>query len=143
MNEESNDSLPASLTREAKTVETMIGIYCAGHHRRRGTAGEGRGRLCDDCAALLDYVRGRLAKCPHGKESVPRAGKVMPNKPPSSGNTPLRKKKKPSCSKCEIHCYREPERTTIRKVMAYAGPRMALRHPIQTVKHLLQNRKKK
>ncbi len=96
----------------SNTVETRIGIYCAGHHGRRDKS------LCDECAALRDYVRSRLAKCPHGET-------------------------KPSCSKCEIHCYREPERTTIRKVMAYAGPRMAIRHPIQTVKHLLASKTKK
>ena len=106
--------MPPALARETKTVETMIGLYCAGKH------GRGRGApLCDDCAALLGYVRERLAKCPYGlpnREKPQGAGE---------GELPKRPQGKPSCSKCTIHCYREPERTTIRKVIIGEGMSIA------------------
>ena len=51
MNDESNSNLPPALAREAKTVETMIGIYCAGNH------GRGKASLCADCAAVSPNVR--------------------------------------------------------------------------------------
>jgi hypothetical protein len=135
MTDETNPILPAALAREAKTVETMIGIYCAGNHGSRRADREAA--LCEECAALVNYVRERLAKCPH---SAPARSSGV-----SASGAAGREKghRKPKCSKCEIHCYREPERTTIRKVMAYAGPRMAIRHPIQTVKHMLASRAKK
>jgi hypothetical protein len=46
------------MTREARTLEAMIGIYCRDHH---GTQGE---VLCADCADLLSYAGLRLQKCP-------------------------------------------------------------------------------
>jgi hypothetical protein len=45
------------MTREARTIEAMIGIYCRGQH---GT----RGELCPICADLLSYAGLRLEKCP-------------------------------------------------------------------------------
>lgn len=45
------------LSREHRTIEAMIGIYCRDHHGcRRG--------LCEECAALLAYAAQRLDKCP-------------------------------------------------------------------------------
>ncbi len=45
------------ITRERKTVEAMIGIYCQDRH------GTGNG-LCPECEVLRDYARQRLQKCP-------------------------------------------------------------------------------
>ena len=45
------------ITREKKTVEAMINIYCHGH---RGTHGE----LCTECKKLSDYASRRLERCP-------------------------------------------------------------------------------
>jgi hypothetical protein len=44
------------MTRERKTVEAMINIYCHGKH---GT----RGGLCAECEEVLDYANKRLEKC--------------------------------------------------------------------------------
>ncbi len=68
-------------------------------------------KLCADCSELLAYSLRRLDSCPHGN-------------------------KKGSCKSCKTHCYKEPERTTIRKVMGYAGPRMMLRHPAMVIGHI-------
>lgn len=43
---------------------------------------------------------------------------------------------KPSCKKCKIHCYAPEKRKQIREIMRWAGPRMILHAPLQTIKHL-------
>ena len=45
------------MTREQRTVEAMIGLYCHGQHG--ATAG-----LCPDCQELRSYARKRLQRCP-------------------------------------------------------------------------------
>ena len=72
--------------------------------------------LCAACAALLDYADDRLARCPFGEE-------------------------KTTCRDCPIHCYRPPERTAMKDVMRYAGPRMLWRHPLLAIRHLWIERK--
>jgi len=93
------------MVRERRTVEAMIGLYCRGQH---GAAHS----LCAECAALVDYARLRLQKCPF-----------------QQGKT--------TCAKCPVHCYRPDRREQIRAVMRYAGPRMLLRHPRLALLHLL------
>jgi hypothetical protein len=44
------------MTREEKTVEAMILIYCRHHHGSEV-------RLCSECQRLLDYARERLQYC--------------------------------------------------------------------------------
>lgn len=80
-----------------------------------GKHGRG-GSLCAACAALVDYADDRLARCPFGEE-------------------------KTTCRDCPIHCYRPAERTTMKEVMRYAGPRMLLRHPLLAIRHLWIERK--
>ncbi len=46
------------MTREARTIEAMIRIYCRGQH---GT----RQGLCRECETLQDYAGLRLEKCPY------------------------------------------------------------------------------
>ncbi|HUT30268.1 MAG TPA: nitrous oxide-stimulated promoter family protein [Sedimentisphaerales bacterium] len=77
--------------------------------------GSVKGALCSDCAGLLEYARARLAKCPFGPDKGP-------------------------CSKCEVHCYKPELRGRIIEVMRYAGPRMATRHPVLVIRHLLKKR---
>lgn len=71
--------------------------------------------LCRECAALLEYAGMRLDKCPFGE-------------------------KKPTCAKCTIHCYSPSMRSEVTAVMKYAGPRMALKHPVLAVLHGLRGR---
>ena len=49
-----NDNL--RMTRESKTIEAMVHIYCRGQHDSK--------ELCLECWELLDYARARLDKCP-------------------------------------------------------------------------------
>ncbi|MFC2821208.1 MAG: nitrous oxide-stimulated promoter family protein [Spirochaetales bacterium] len=96
--------------KELEVVSLMIEVYCRGNH---GTEG---GVLCGNCKALLEYVKERREKCPHGDL-------------------------KPFCSNCRIHCYKSDMRAQIRSVMRYSGPRMMLYHPVIALKHLIQTKK--
>ena len=70
------------------------------------------GGLCADCAGLQEYALQRLDRCTFG------AGK-------------------PKCSACPIHCYKPAMRESIRRVMACAGPRMLVRHPVLALGHAM------
>ncbi|MEE0690561.1 MAG: nitrous oxide-stimulated promoter family protein [Bacteroidaceae bacterium] len=41
------------------------------------------------------------------------------------------------CKDCPIHCYAPKEREAIRRIMRWAGPRMILYAPMDTIRHLL------
>ncbi len=98
------------LTREAKTMEVMVSIYC---HDLHGT----QNGFCDECTELVEYAHGRLDKCPY-----------------QEGKT--------TCASCPIHCYKPALRDRMRIVMRHSGPRMLWRHPIMTVLHLWDGRRK-
>jgi len=98
------------MTREARTLEAMIGMYCRDQH---GTPDDAPGEaLCAECAELLHYAGVRLEKCPFQEH-------------------------KTTCAKCPVHCYKPARREQIRAVMRHAGPRMLLRHPRLAFYHLV------
>jgi hypothetical protein len=72
--------------------------------------------LCERCGALWSYAQQRVELCPFRAD-------------------------KPTCLKCPVHCYKPDLREEIRGVMRYAGPRMALRHPILSLFHFLDGRR--
>jgi hypothetical protein len=82
------------------------------HGRHHAASG-----LCPSCVELRAYTRQRLKACPFG------AGKT-------------------TCAKCPVHCYKPQMREEIRAVMRYAGPRMLYRHPIMTLQHMIDRRRK-
>lgn len=98
--------------REKETVSLMIALYCHGHH---GTEGK---MLCPECAALDDYARSRIDRCPFMET-------------------------KTFCANCRVHCYKPEMREKIREVMRYSGPRMMLHHPVMAVRHVIETQKKK
>jgi hypothetical protein len=73
--------------------------------------------LCDDCARFLDYAGVRLEKCPYGED-------------------------KPTCANCPVHCYKPHFRDQAKAIMRYSGPRMLLRHPVLTLAHYLDGRRR-
>jgi len=109
--------LPPRLAREIRTVEVMIGMFCAGNHLRAGMAEQEQTplALCADCSALLRYASARVSACRFGAE-------------------------KPTCARCTVHCFRPVMREQIRAVMRYAGPRMTFRHPYLALRHMLDRR---
>lgn len=72
--------------------------------------------LCPECRGLLEYAMTRLTRCRFGAE-------------------------KPTCAQCPVHCYQPRQREQIRVVMRYAGPRMLWRHPLLSLRHLLDGRR--
>jgi hypothetical protein len=82
----------------------------------RGHVHPGRAPLCPDCAELFEYATRRLERCVFGDA-------------------------KPTCANCTVHCYSAEKREQIRVVMQWAGPRMALRHPILSIFHVLYGRR--
>ncbi|MEG1211249.1 MAG: nitrous oxide-stimulated promoter family protein [Leclercia sp.] len=66
--------------------------------------------------ALNDYADKRLDKCVFGEE-------------------------KPACKQCPVHCYQPVKREEMKQVMRWAGPRMLWRHPILTIRHLIDDRR--
>ncbi|MBY6187463.1 nitrous oxide-stimulated promoter family protein [Marinobacter hydrocarbonoclasticus] len=107
-----SDRLEGRLASEFRTIAHMMQIYCKGNC---GTVERQQG-LCSCCRELLDYAEKKLDRCPYGDT-------------------------KPTCAKCPIHCYKPEPKERIRQVMRYAGPRMLLRHPIEAIRHLLDERR--
>ena len=73
--------------------------------------------LCPRCEELRLYALERLDRCPF-------------------------QDKKSTCANCPVHCYKPALREQIRVVMRYAGPRMLLRHPVLTLLHMIDGRRK-
>ena len=82
----------------------------------RDKHGSGRD-LCGECRALWDYAKQRVDRCPFGAD-------------------------KPTCLNCTVHCFKPAKREQIRVVTRYAGPRMAWRHPLLSLLHFLDGRRK-
>lgn len=74
-----------------------------------------RGILCTECQSLLEYSHQRLEQCQYHED-------------------------KPTCRKCPVHCYRPTMRKEIRQVMRFSGPRLALRAPMDWIRHLIHDR---
>lgn len=71
--------------------------------------------LCEDCTDLKDYSHHRLDHCRYEDD-------------------------KPSCRKCETHCYKPEMRDKIRAVMRFSGPRLVLRAPVDWIRHHIHER---
>lgn len=66
--------------------------------------------------ALYAYAEKRLDKCVFGEE-------------------------KPPCKQCPVHCYQPVKREEMKAIMRWAGPRMLWRHPVLTVRHLIDDKR--
>jgi hypothetical protein len=100
--------------RMARELKTIEAMIELYCHDQHGASGE----LCPDCRSLLDYARARLERCPFQED-------------------------KTTCVKCPVHCYKPAMREQVRLVMRYAGPRMLTRHPVLSIRHLLDGRRDK
>ena len=72
--------------------------------------------ICNDCLSLLAFSQRRLERCIYGAE-------------------------KPTCQQCPVHCYKPAQREQVKQIMRWAGPRLILKHPIMTIRHLIDNRR--
>ncbi|MDU4694823.1 MAG: nitrous oxide-stimulated promoter family protein [Paenibacillus sp.] len=111
------------IRREKATVARMIALYCRKVHgdrertRRRAGDRSTAATLCGECAELHRYAEQRLDRCRFGEG-------------------------KSTCLTCPVHCYAADQREQIRRVMAFAGPRMLWHYPVLTMLHLLDGIKK-
>ena len=71
--------------------------------------------LCLECQDLLEYSHQRLDRCQYQED-------------------------KPTCRKCPVHCYNPTKREEIRRVMRFSGPRLALRAPMDWIRHQFADR---
>ena len=98
-----------SLEKDAATLWAMGRIYCKNHHGTlQGTLNE-KG-LCPECSEVIEYALVRTQKCPN--------------------------EHKGNCDECTIRCYKPAYREKIKRIMAFAGPRMIFHHPIMAIRHL-------
>jgi hypothetical protein len=95
-------------TPRAISIEKRTVSAMIGIYCRRHHGGR---EVCRECAALLAYSHKRLDGCPYGGD-------------------------KPSCRECPVHCYRAAERSAMKDVMRFSGPKMFFRHPLLAVVHL-------
>lgn len=72
---------------------------------------------CPKCSEIQNYALDRLHNCPY-----------------QEGKT--------SCKSCPIHCYKPSMKEDVKKVIRFSGPRMVLRHPILTLFHFIDDRRK-
>ena len=93
------------LQKEQQVIETMIRLYCKGNKHAGGA-------LCEDCQALCEASKTRLAHCRHGEQ-------------------------KTFCGQCKTNCYPPILQENMRAVMRYSGPRIMLYHPIMALRHAL------
>ena len=96
--------------KDRKTLEAIGRIYCSAHH---GDAKDAAG-LCASCRETVDATLERTVACPFNHE----------------GN----------CEDCKVHCQRGEAQDRIRRMMRYAAPRMAFRHPLMTLDYLRKKR---
>ncbi len=101
----------SSIQYEKATIDKMIRLYC---RKKHGTKKE----LCEECAAINQYARQRLDRCPFGDE-------------------------KTACEDCHIHCYKKDMREKMRQIMRFSGPRMILYYPLDAIIHVVKDRRTK
>ena len=96
----------SQIDREKTTIRLMVEIYCRG---KRHTPSAG---ICASCGDLIHYAQGRIDHCPYLDSA------------------------KPACGLCRSNCFVPEIFRRFSEVMRYAGPRMLVRHPVLTVKHI-------
>lgn len=100
-----------NIGRRAREAKTIVAMLQMYCHTHHQTDA-----LCPDCTALHAYAHRRIARCVFGET-------------------------KPTCAHCTVHCYKPAMRERVRQVMRWAGPRMLWRHPVLTVRHLMDGRR--
>ena len=110
--------------KDIKVLSQFIAIYCREHHRtevrdafpvKDERLSNSLGRkdliLCKDCSKLLNHGIVKLLLCPYDP--------------------------KPTCKKCEKHCYAPGYRDRIREVMRFSGLYLVKRGRLDLMVHYL------
>jgi hypothetical protein len=110
--------------KDIKVLSRFIAIYCREHHRTevrdtfpiknerlRSSLGHKDLILCKDCNKLLSHGIAKLLLCPYDP--------------------------KPTCKKCQTHCYAPGYRERIREVMRFSGLYLVKRGRLDLMVHYL------
>jgi hypothetical protein len=108
------------IQKDVQILSEFIYVYCTEKHAGEELyAAEAKGRVgrhlekisfqyCKNCRRLLLHAVSKRVLCPHDP--------------------------KPSCRKCETHCYGKEYREKIREVMRYSGMRLIARGRLRLIK---------
>jgi Nitrous oxide-stimulated promoter len=118
------ERLDVKKRKDIKVLSQFITIYCREHHRTevrdefpikderlRSSLGPKDLILCKDCSKLLNHGIAKLLLCPYDP--------------------------KPTCKKCETHCYAPGYRERIREVMRFSGLYLVKRGRLDLMVHYL------
>jgi hypothetical protein len=119
------ERLDRKKAKDLKVLADFIAVYCREHHREEPRApfaikderllqvlGDKNLELCQDCSRLFNHGTAKLLLCPYDP--------------------------KPTCRKCETHCYAPGYRERIREVMRFSGPYMVKRGRLDMMLHYLK-----
>ena len=119
------ERLDRKKAKDLKVLGDFIAVYCREHHREEPKApfiikderllkalGDRNPELCRDCSRLLNHGTAKLLLCPYDP--------------------------KPTCRKCETHCYAPGYRERIREVMRFSGPYMVKHGRLDLILHYLK-----
>ncbi|MGN1361014.1 MAG: nitrous oxide-stimulated promoter family protein [Eggerthellaceae bacterium] len=95
------------IQRDLRTLQAIGSIYCGAHHAGRPKDSTG---MCPECSETILLTHDRAANCPYDHQ----------------GN----------CQDCTLKCNRGDQQQRIKAIMAYAAPRMLVRHPLMTLEYL-------
>lgn len=99
--------------KDRATMEAIGKIYCRGNH---DAAARSNDIMCPDCRQTIEHTLERASSCPYGHNH--------------------------NCEDCETHCQRGQSQQDIKRIMRYAAPRMAYRHPLMTLVYLKKKLRK-
>ena len=116
---EKPDDKTSKIIKDAEVLAEFINIYCSDRHESAEKGPSWRAvpweyisssaiSFCAECRKLLLHAVSKRAICPYDP--------------------------KPSCKKCETHCYAPGYRDRIREVMRYSGMRLIKRGRLDLIR---------
>jgi hypothetical protein len=119
------ERLDRKKAKDLKVLGDFIAVYCREHHREepkepfdikddrlRSALADRKPVLCKDCSWLFSHGIAKLLLCPYNP--------------------------KPTCRKCEIHCYAPGYREKVREVMRFSGPYLVKHGRLDLMLHYLK-----
>jgi hypothetical protein len=119
------ERLDRKMARDLRVLSDFVSVYCRENHagdekspfpvrddRVRSALGKKEPLLCADCSRLLSHGIAKLMLCPYDP--------------------------KPTCRKCETHCYAPGYREKMRRVMRFSGPHLVKHGRLHLLLHYLK-----
>lgn len=119
------DNLDEKKANDIKILAEFISVYCRKKHsglphkdvkiidtRLQEIIGQKEMRLCEECERLFNHGAAKLMQCPFDP--------------------------KPSCRKCQKHCYAPKYRQQIKEVMRFSGMYLVTRGRLKLIFHMFE-----